>query len=98
MNEPLSTADVLRIAALSKLSVDAASAERLRGELATVLSYMDVLRRMPEPVDAGLAAGGVNRLGKDEPGPMLPRDVLLAMAPATDGPFVSIPRVIGEGA
>ena len=98
MNEVLSSADVLRIAALSKVGVEAAEIERLRIDLGAVLSYMDVLRGMPEPALEGSTSETANRLGRDEPGPMLPREVFLAMVPAADGPFVSIPRVIGEGA
>jgi Asp-tRNA(Asn)/Glu-tRNA(Gln) amidotransferase C subunit len=32
----------------------------------------------------------------DEPGQMLPPATLLKMAPATDGPFIAVPKVLGE--
>ena len=69
MNEVLSSADVLRIAALSKVGVEAAEIERLRIDLGAVLSYMDVLRGMPEPALEGSTSETANRLGRDEPGP-----------------------------
>ena len=46
---------------------------------------------MPRPQDV------VNRLAEDEPGPLLDREVLLRMAPRTEGPFIAVPKVLGEG-
>jgi Asp-tRNA(Asn)/Glu-tRNA(Gln) amidotransferase C subunit len=37
------------------------------------------------------------RLGSDEPGAMLSVHTLTSMAPARDGPFVSVPKVLGDG-
>ncbi|MFT3683939.1 MAG: Asp-tRNA(Asn)/Glu-tRNA(Gln) amidotransferase subunit GatC [Phycisphaerales bacterium] len=34
-------------------------------------------------------------MAADEPGGMLTPETLLSMAPATDGPFVKVPKVLG---
>ena len=52
---------------------------------------VDEVEPMPRPQDV------VNRLAEDEPGPLLDREVLLRMAPRTEGPFIAVPKVLGEG-
>lgn len=39
---------------------------------------------------------GINRLAPDEPGPTLGTDVLTRMAPASNGPFVKVPKVLDD--
>lgn len=100
MPDPLSTADVHRIARLARLSLtdDQAQAERTR--LSAVLGYMERLRELDltgvEPLASPLDASAPLRA--DRPGPTLPTDVLMEMAPQTAPPFVKVPKVIGEGA
>ena len=53
--------------------------------------HVDDVEPMPRPQDV------VNRLAEDEPGPLLDREVLLRMAPQTEGPFIAVPKVLGEG-
>ena len=97
MAELLSADAVHRIAALARLSVDPPETDRLRADLTAVIGYMNVLQAVPATTVAS-DLQGANRLDEDSPGPMLPREALLEMAPVTRGPFVAIPRVIGEGA
>ncbi|MFZ4576715.1 MAG: Asp-tRNA(Asn)/Glu-tRNA(Gln) amidotransferase subunit GatC [Phycisphaerales bacterium] len=99
MAEPLSESQVRHIAKLSRLSVSAEEVERYRAQLADVLDHMRALSALDlsgvEPM--AHVSGAVNRLDDDEPGPMLAREVLMALAPATDPPFVKVPKVIGDG-
>ena len=91
--------DVARVAMLSRLALDAEGLEAARGDLAAILRHVAAIRSldvegvepMPRPQDT------VNRLADDEPGPMLDRDVLLELAPRTEGPFIAVPKVLGEG-
>jgi aspartyl-tRNA(Asn)/glutamyl-tRNA(Gln) amidotransferase subunit C len=91
--------DVARVARLSRLALDddgliAAQADltAILGHVAT-LSTLDVdgVEPMARPHDQ------VNRLAEDEPGPVLDRRVLLDLAPAVEGDFIAVPKVLGEG-
>ena len=91
--------DVARVAALSRLALDEAGLEAARRDLAAILGHVaaiqsldvDDVEPMPRPQDV------VNRLAEDEPGPLLDREVRLRLAPRTEGPFIAVPKVLGEG-
>lgn len=91
--------DVARVATLSRLALDEAGLEAARRDLSAILGHVaaiqaldvDDVEPMPRPQDV------VNRLAEDEPGPLLDREVLLRMAPQTEGPFIAVPKVLGEG-
>jgi aspartyl-tRNA(Asn)/glutamyl-tRNA(Gln) amidotransferase subunit C len=71
----------------------------MRSQLSAVLGYVERMRGPGlEGVEPLVHVGGeVNRLGPDEPGPVLPPETLLTMAPDRMGPFVRVPKVIDEG-
>lgn len=91
--------DVARIATLSRLALDETELESARRDLAAILGHAAALSSldvedvapMPRPHDI------VNRLAEDEPGPTLDRRVLLDLAPAVEGEFIAVPKVLGEG-
>ena len=97
---PLTLADVRKVAALSRLALTEGELAASQARLTAILSYVDRLRSLDlaavEPLYSphDMAA----RLADDIPGPVLPTSALLAIAPATDGPFVAIPKVIAGGA
>jgi len=72
-----------------------------------VLGYMEILRTLPPSPPEGTAEGTAgatgpetptrHRLADDTPGIMLPVEALIAMAPASSGRCVRIPKVLGEG-
>jgi aspartyl-tRNA(Asn)/glutamyl-tRNA(Gln) amidotransferase subunit C len=98
MAEPISRADVARVARLARLDLTEEELERFTGQLAAVLEHAaDV---------ASLDTAGVpptahplplqNVLRADAPVPSLDRDEVLAMAPeAEDGRF-RVPRILSE--
>ncbi len=99
----LSVSDVRRVATLARLSLTDEQAELYRSQLGAVLAYMDRL--------AQIDLGGVepmhhperrtNRLDEDAPAERsheLTTSDLMAMAPAARDGFVSVPKVIGDGA
>lgn len=96
----LAAADVRKVARLARLGIglDPAVVERLRGELVAVLGHIDRLREidcegvepMTRPFDAS------NRLDADDPGPTIPVSTILAAAPASEGPFIAVPKVLAD--
>ncbi|MDA0294876.1 MAG: Asp-tRNA(Asn)/Glu-tRNA(Gln) amidotransferase subunit GatC [Planctomycetota bacterium] len=98
-NSAPTLADVAKVAALSRLALDPDALDSARGDLLAILQHVANLQTldvegvepMPKPQDT------VNRLAEDVPGPSLDRDVLLAMAPKTEGHFIAVPKVLGEG-
>jgi aspartyl-tRNA(Asn)/glutamyl-tRNA(Gln) amidotransferase subunit C len=95
----LTTAQVRKVASLAKLELAEAEVERLRGELGAILTYAQRLQSVNlddvEPLATPLEMNGP--MAEDVPGGTLPPQVLHAMAPATDGPFVKVPKVLGDG-
>lgn len=95
----LSEAEVRELAALSRLSPTQAQVDRLCTDLGAVLGYAGCLAKAPlddvepmaRPVDE------TNKLDDDEPGETLDRSVLDRIAPAFDGTFIEVPKVIDGG-
>jgi aspartyl-tRNA(Asn)/glutamyl-tRNA(Gln) amidotransferase subunit C len=101
-NGELSIADVAKVARLARLVLTPAEADAARVSMAAVLGYMDRLGALDlagvEPLAHMNEGGGVgNRLRGDEPGETLPVDTVTRLAPASVGPFISVPKVLGEG-
>jgi len=93
----LSSKDVAHVARLAPLHLDGATIESYRTQLASVLTHIARLGNvdtagvdpMAHPLDA------VNRLDDDEPGPVLSVDQVLMNAPAREGDFIAVPKVLG---
>ncbi len=98
-DSPLTAAQVLKVASLAKLELDDAEVERLRGELGAILGYAQRLQALNldavEPLTTPLEMTGP--MAADVPGGMLAPETLLGLAPETDGPFVKVPKVLGDG-
>jgi aspartyl-tRNA(Asn)/glutamyl-tRNA(Gln) amidotransferase subunit C len=96
----LTPADVAKVASLARLALSPAEAEDARRSLGAVLGYMDRLRSLDlagvEPL-AHVGEGEGNRLRDDTPGEPLPVGVVTGMAPASLGPFIRVPKVMGDG-
>lgn len=95
----LSIDDVRKVAKLSRLAIPDDQLEDYRSRLSAVLGYVQRLRELDlknlEPLTT--LSPPVNRLGEDEPGPTLPTQALMDMAPDRMPPFVRVPKVLGEG-
>lgn len=95
----LTTAEVRRLAELCRLSPSEAQVESLKHDLSAVLGHaaclaqapLDGVEPMARPVDE------VNRLDDDVPGATLDRSAIEGMAPAFDGVYFQVPRVIDGG-
>lgn len=99
MADPISTADVQKLAKLSRLALTPEDAQIAQAALGSVLGYVERLRALDLTGTEPLTHPGepTGRLDEDVPGPTLPNAALMAMAPEKDPPFVRVPKVLGEG-
>jgi aspartyl-tRNA(Asn)/glutamyl-tRNA(Gln) amidotransferase subunit C len=91
----LTREDVRKIATLARLRFAPEEEERLAGQLATIVEYIDQLQSFAGRPPEGLVAGV--RESADVPQPCLPRERFLANAPASLQTFLLVPEVKGGG-
>jgi aspartyl-tRNA(Asn)/glutamyl-tRNA(Gln) amidotransferase subunit C len=87
--------DVLHIAELARLGVDAARADELTKELSAILGHMDVLSQVDTasvPPTAGVGSGGTP-LRPDVRVPPLMTGTLESFAPSMRDGFFIVPRL-----
>lgn len=89
-------AQVARIAELARLDLNEQETAAMAGQLTKILDHIDQLNRLDtstvEPTTNPIDLGDVFR--DDVVRPSLPTALALANAPATDGAFFIVPRVI----
>lgn len=98
MPEPLTRQAVEHVAKLARLSLDETRIEHYRRQLSTVLKHIAMLEQldvegvepMAHPMDV------TNRLAEDEPGPPMGIDALLDNAPACEGRYLAVPKVLED--
>ena len=97
---PLTPKEVAHVAKLARLAVPTERIEALRGQLAGVLGHVAKLKAIDvegvEPMTTPFDQ--VNRLDPDEPGPCLEIGDLLRNAPAVEGRYLAVPKVLAEDA
>jgi len=98
MTDRLTRSDVERVAELARLRLSEEQIEQYQLQLSTVLEHfatlseleLDDVEPLAHPIDL------VNRLGRDKPQPSLPTDEVLRNAPAVEGPFFAVPKVLED--
>jgi len=94
----LSVEEVRRIAQLARLKLSAEEERRFAEQLSAILGYVEQLEALDvsgvEPMTHALAAGEAAPLREDEVLPCLPPEEALAGAPAREGTFFKVPRII----
>lgn len=88
------------MARLARLHLDSPTIEAYRGQLGSVLNHIAKLGSVDVSAVAPMAQpfDSVNRLDADEPGPVMSVDEVLRNAPAREGDFIAVPKVLdGEG-
>ncbi len=94
----LSVQDVEKVALLARLQLEPEELQRLTGQLARVLQYVDQLAELDtqgvEPLAHAVELTNVFR--QDQPQECLGRQQALAGAPRSDGQFYLVPAVLGE--
>jgi aspartyl-tRNA(Asn)/glutamyl-tRNA(Gln) amidotransferase subunit C len=88
--------EVREIAQLARLRLGEAEVTRMASELDAILGYIEELRQLDtsgvEPMTHAVPFACPQR--PDEVGGMLPPDAALANAPARDGNFFLVPRIV----
>lgn len=94
--QELSFDHVRRVAELSRLELNEGALEEHRRKLSAVITYVDRLRTLDLTGVEPMAHVGdaMNRPRNDVPGPTLPTDVLMRMAPVVEPPFLKVPKVV----
>jgi aspartyl-tRNA(Asn)/glutamyl-tRNA(Gln) amidotransferase subunit C len=96
MAEPLSRAEVERVALLARLKLTPAQLELFTSQLQRVLGYVDILNELDtediEPM--AHAVERVNVFRDDVIQPSLSREDALANAPKTDGKSFLVPPIL----
>ncbi len=90
---PLARDDLAALAALARIELRDDETDTIRGEIATVVTY---LARVQSAAAEPPAAPTPVRLRGDTPGPPLPRDEALAAAPDPAPPFFGVPPFIDD--
>jgi aspartyl-tRNA(Asn)/glutamyl-tRNA(Gln) amidotransferase subunit C len=96
-HQPLTLDDVRKVAKLARLALDDDHLRTLTPQLESILEYVDQIRSVDatgvEPMAHALPLANVLR--DDVVEPSLPIEKVLQNAPATDGRFFKVPKVIG---
>ncbi len=94
----LSLEEVRRIASLARLQLSPEEETRLASQLSAILGYVEELKALDvsgvEPMTHALAAGDAAPLRADEVKPSLGAEVAVAQAPAREGTYFKVPRII----
>jgi aspartyl-tRNA(Asn)/glutamyl-tRNA(Gln) amidotransferase subunit C len=90
--------DVEHVARLARLALTEAELERMRGELAAILEYIEKLTAVDvagvEPTSHAVPL--VNVMREDEVEPSADREAMMANAPERSGEFFRVPRIIED--
>jgi aspartyl-tRNA(Asn)/glutamyl-tRNA(Gln) amidotransferase subunit C len=93
---PISDKDVLHVAKLARLKLTPAEVELYRGQLGRILEHIAELDKLDvravEPTAHVL--GLTDALREDEPRLSEDREQVLGSAPAREGPYFKVPKVI----
>jgi aspartyl-tRNA(Asn)/glutamyl-tRNA(Gln) amidotransferase subunit C len=95
---PITREDVLHIARLARLELSPAELERMRGQLDSILTYIDRLKALDvtgvEPTSHAVPLVDVMR--DDDVEPCFPLDEMLRNAPDRVGELFRVPRIIED--
>ena len=89
---------VAHVARLARIAVPPEELDALSSELAAIVGYVEQIQKLDLGDVPPLSHGGDARnvFRADESRPSLPKDAALANAPARQGDFFQVPRVIAE--
>ncbi len=95
----LTVQEVTHVAKLSRLALEASRVESMRTQLSSILGHIHKLQALDTEGVETMAHPMrlVNRLAEDLPSEGMPVEALLRNAPAVEGRFLAVPKVLGEG-
>jgi aspartyl-tRNA(Asn)/glutamyl-tRNA(Gln) amidotransferase subunit C len=96
----VSSDDVKKLAALSRIALSDEEVEKMRGEIDSIVSYIDVVQKveLPEGISASPHLDIQNVMRADEAPHekgMYSED-MLAQAPARQGNFLKVKKILGD--
>lgn len=96
MPQRLTLEEVRHVARLARLELSEDQLQAYRDQLSAVLQHVARLAELDLEHVAPMAHPGdlVNRLAEDVVAPSLPVEVLLRNAPATEGDYLAVPKVL----
>jgi aspartyl-tRNA(Asn)/glutamyl-tRNA(Gln) amidotransferase subunit C len=90
--------DVEHVARLARLALTEAELERMRGQLAAILQYIEKLKAVDvtgvEPTSHAVPL--VNVMREDDVVPPFEREAMMGNAPERSGEFFRVPRIIED--
>lgn len=88
--------EVRHVARLARLELSDDQLQRYRDQLSAVLEHVARLAELDVDNVAPMAHPGdlVNRLADDVAAPSLPVEVVLEIAPAAEGAYLAVPKVL----
>ncbi|MCH2133635.1 MAG: Asp-tRNA(Asn)/Glu-tRNA(Gln) amidotransferase subunit GatC [Phycisphaerales bacterium] len=94
----LTLEETRHVARLARLQLSDEELEACRHDLTAILGHVATLGELDlEGVDPMAHPGDrTNRIDPDEAEPSFSTDEVLAIAPATEGPFIAVPKVLGD--
>ncbi len=97
--EQLGPTQVRHIAALARLELSDQETSEIQRDLEGILEYVARLADVDVTDVQPLVSphGHCSRLHADDPQPPLPAETVLEMAPAREGDYISVPKVLGGG-
>ncbi|MEE2906909.1 MAG: Asp-tRNA(Asn)/Glu-tRNA(Gln) amidotransferase subunit GatC [Planctomycetota bacterium] len=93
----LSLDETRHVAKLARLQLSEEELESCRHDLTAILDHVATLGELDLQDVEPMAHPGdrTNRIDPDEPEASLDAAQVLAIAPATEGPFIAVPKVLG---
>jgi len=95
----VSNDDVRKLAELSRISLTDEEVEKLRGEIDSIISYIDVIQKvqLPETPEGTVYFESINVMREDktphEPGAYT--DAMLSQAPRRDKNYLKVKKILG---
>lgn len=94
----ISTDDVKKLAALSRLSLTDEEIKKLQGEITAILGYIDTIQKVTLPeTPSGSAHLEIENIMRDDINPHEPgihSGKLLAQAPKRDGDYLKVKKIL----
>ena len=95
----VSSDDVKKLANLSRIALSDEEVEKLRGEIDSIVAYIDVVQKVPAPL--GVAASphlDLQNVMRDDGTPHeggIHTEDMLSQAPAREGDYLKVKKILG---
>jgi len=97
MTDMISNEDVLKLAELSRLSLSKSEIERFKGEISSILEYVDSINEVElKEVESEVDTLNVLREDSITNEPDEYTEALLSMAPEREGRFLKVQKILSQ--